>query len=144
MNIMKIFESKLANRIAVSKWIGALFWILWLIFLPVFFPNGTMMFGWGIFAWYITLGGIIWMAGLVRRHPVFDFKIPAWIRWGLIWAWMCFVLALLSYNQLESLFVWTSWEWHSPFWLIIEWIFFWIICDVIATKICGDGKKLLK
>ena len=139
---MKLFESKLLNRIALWKTIGFVFWLAAFCIMPFYFTEATPMLQWGLFLWYITLWSFIWWFGVWTKHPLFPVNYI--FRWILIWAWMNFVLALFMYDNLVVLMASTDFAWWSPFWIVLEWAFFWLIADFITTKKFWDGKELMK
>jgi len=141
---MKLFKSKLLNRIALWKLLGFIFWLWAFFIMPIFFTEATSMLSWAILLWYITMWSFIWLIGVFTEHPLCKKKIPSWIRWLYIWAWMNFVLALFMFDSLSLLMIDTAFEWLSPFRIIIEWWFFWMITDIIITKNIWEWKKLLK
>lgn len=140
---MKICKSSFANRIAFAKIIGLFFWILWFVLLPFYFPNVSTLFSWWVLFWYATIGGIIGLMWVMTKHPIFGFRLYPFVRGGVIWWWMCFIFALIAYNDLVLLMQWTFWEHYSPFWIITEWVIVWGIIDSVTTKCCGEWKKLL-
>ncbi len=141
---MKLFETKVAKRLSIAKWIGFLFWLSGFIFLPIF-GEVDMMFRVAILLWYTTLWWLIWVFGYMDKHPIFsNWNLPWYFRWTFLWAWMNFVLALFWYNNLVSLMQWTCLEWWSPFWIILEWAIIWMIIDYFATKFGGEWKELIK
>ena len=141
---MNLFKSKLMNRIALWKTIGFIFWLAAFILMPLFFTESSEMLKWALFLWYITLWAFVWVFGVWTKHPFFSFSIPYWFRWVWVWAWMNFLLALFIYNDLVLLMSTTSFAWWSPFWIVLEWAFFWLIVDFIATKYIWEGKELMK
>lgn len=139
---MKLFKSKLANRLAISKTIWLVFWWVLFFMIPSLFGEQDLFLRFGTWAWYITLGWIIWLMGIMDRHPAMNFAMPFWIRWLFIWAWMNFVLVLFVYDNMNTLMLGTAWEWLSPWWIVLEWALFWIIADYFATW-AWEWKELL-
>jgi hypothetical protein len=141
---MKIFKTQIAKRIAIWKNIGLIAAILWLIAIPYVFTQVENMLMISLSLWYITLWAIVWVFGVWNEFPLFQIKIPYWIRWILVWAWMNFILVLLIYNDFITLFSGSIVEWWSPFWMVLEWAIFWLVVDYIATKYCWDGQELIR
>jgi len=140
---MKLFESKLINRIALWKFVGFIFWLGGFFIIPLFFSEASLLLSWAILLWYISLWAFIWIFGIWTEYPLFSFKISFWIRWLWLWAWMNFVLALFMYDNLTILMINTAFDWWSPFWIVAEWAFFWLIVDFITTKYIWEWKDLL-
>ncbi len=142
---MKIFKNKLANRLAISKSLGFLIWLLGFFCIPYFFADADIYFKLAILFWYTTFWGIIGLMGVMSKHPAIEgFKLPWWFRWIFIGAWLDFVIALFMYHSLDAMMVWTMFEGWSPFWIVAEWAIVWFIIDWITTAVAGDGKKLCK
>mgnify|MGYP006939811604 CR=1 FL=1 len=141
---MKLFKSKLANRLAIAKTIGFVFWLLGFFLMPVVFNETDLMLRFAFLAWYTTFWVIIWLFWIMKKHPVINMPTPFWFRWIFMWAWLNFVLALFMYDRLVLLIQGTTWEWMSPFWIILEWLVIWLIIDYFATKFGWEGKELLK
>ena len=138
------FKSNLANRIATAKTIGFIIWLIAFFLLPVLYGDIDLMLRFWILFWYATLWWIIWVFGIMNKHPVFPkWKFPFWFRWIFLWAWMNFLLVLFAYNQIAEIFQ-TLWYNCSPFLVILEWAIIWLIIDFFATKSGWDGKQLLK
>ncbi len=140
---MKLFESRLLNRIAIWKTIGLIFWGSAFFLMPLVFTEADTLLRFGLLFWYITLWAIVWIFGVLDKHLVLNIPIPFWIRWAFIWGWMNFVLALFMYNKLNMLMLGTFLDWYSPFRIIAEWMLFWFIVDLIATKSIWEGKRLV-
>lgn len=142
--IMDLFKNKVLNRITIWKSIGFVFWIIGFFVMPLVFTEAPLMLRFALFFWYTTLWAVIWIFGIWNNYPMFNITIPYWLRWAFIWAWMNFVLALFMYDILIGLMMWTFLEWFSPFWIVIEWLLFWFIVDLVATKYVWEGKELIK
>ena len=142
---MKLFASKLAVRLTIAKTLGFVFWLLGFILLPLLLNEPSIIFRLAILFWYTTLGGFLWIFGLINKHPSFtNWKFPFWFRWIFLWAWMNFVLVLFIYDRLNIMILWTVFEWFSPYRLILEWAAIWLIIEYFATKFWWEGKKLIK
>ena len=141
---MSLFKTKFSIRLAIAKTIGFIFWLIWFFILPIMFGEKDLMLRLAILFWYTTLWGIIWIFGIMDKHPVLNFSMPFWFRWSLMWAWMNFLLVLFIYDRFVLMMQGTIIDWISPFWIIIEWVIIWIIIDFFATKFAWEGKKLVK
>jgi hypothetical protein len=140
---MKLFENKLANRLAVSKSLGFLFWLVAYCTIPYIFPDADMYLRLAILFWYTTIWGFIGLMWIMNVHTALKwFKMPWWFRGVFIWAWMNFVIALFAYNILWDMLSWTSFAWYSPFWVVLEWAIIWLIIDLVATKTVWEGREL--
>lgn len=140
---MNLFKSGLANRIAIWKIIGIIFWWIAFLVLPFIFRDADLFLRIAIWLWYISLWWIVWFIGIMDKHPILNFSILFWFRWAFICAWMNFVLVLFMYDKLIILIQNSILVWFSPFWIILEWLIFWLIVDIIATKVAWEWKKIL-
>ena len=140
---MKI-KSKLAQRIIIWKAIWTIFWWIAFFCVPNIFPSADLFLRFWIWLWYITLWAWVWFFWIMRYHPFLKISMPFWFRWIVLWWWLNFVLCLFAYNNLIVMMHWTILEWYSPFWIVVEWMIFWLLTDYIATKIAWDWKDLLK
>lgn len=141
---MKLFESKFANRIAISKTVGIIFGWIWFFVIPKIFSNADLFLRFWVWFWYISLWWVIWLMWIMKKHPVLNLHMPFWFRWAFIWAWMNFVITLFIHDKLVFLMTWTFFDWYSPFWLVVEWIIFWVLTDFLATKYAWEWKTLIK
>lgn len=141
---MKLFDSKLMNRLAVWKTIGFIIWLVAFISLPLVFNWTDYMLRFALLFWYTTFWVIIWVFWVWVQYPIFKIKISYWFRWAFMWAWLNFVLAMFMYDKLALLMQWTSFAWYSPFWIVLEWLILWVFIDYIATKCVWEGKELMK
>lgn len=141
---MKLFDSKLMNRLALWKAIGFAVWLVAFFMIPIVFSDADLMLRLAVLFWYTTLWALVWIFWVWDHYPIFDLKVPYWFRWVWLWAWMNFVLALFMYDKLTLLMQWTFLEWYSVFWIVLEWAIIWLVVDCIATKTIWEGKELLK
>jgi len=140
---MKI-KSKLIQRIIIWKAIWAIFWWIAFFVIPYIFNDVSMFLRFWVWLWYITLWAIIWIFWILTYHPYLKLSINFWFRWIFLWWWMNFVLCLFAYKSLVDMMKDTVFNWYSPFWIIVEWMIFWIITEFIATKISWEWKDLIK
>ncbi len=139
----KLLKSKVAKRMATAKTIGFIFGLLGFFLMPYFFVEADMYFRVAMLLWLTTLWGLVWLFGYMDRHPVFvNWKFPFWFRWIFIWVWMNFMLVLFIYSDLVTMMNGTSFEWWSPYWIMVDWAFIWLIADYFATKFGWEGKEL--
>ena len=140
---MKLFEQKLMKRLSITKGLWLLFWLAAFCFLPMYLNEPSVMLRVWFFFWYLTLWWIIGIFWLMDYHSVIKMKLPWWFRWIFMWWWMAFLLVLFIYDDIALMLVWTAFEWMSPYYFILEWVFFGLIADYFWTKFGGEGKKLL-
>ena len=147
---MKIYNKRLAKRIAVSTALGAVFGFLCfagfssnpdmpaeLAKLQAWSWSNPMM--WSTVANRYALGFVVGIAGLVTVHPVFGFKFPPLLRGagiGFLISLSMALGALIGGNQEAS---------HSAFWIVLfAGIVIGAIIDFITTKVAGEGEYLQK
>jgi hypothetical protein len=140
---MKI-KSNLVKRIAIWKAIWLVFWWIAFLLIPSIFGDADLFLRFWVWLWYITLWALIWIFWVMNYNPLLKISMPYWGRWILLWWWMNFVLVLFIHDKLISLMQNSILQWYSPFWLIIEWMIFWLITDYFATKYIWEWKDLLK
>ena len=139
---MSAFKSPMAKRLAISKWIWFIIWLIAFVVMPMFFNGTDLYIRFWVWLWYISFWAIIWVFWVMRKVPVLNIPFPYWFRWIVLWAWLNFVLAFFVREKFMMLMIWTAFEWLSPFWLVLEWIIFWLLIDFFATKYAWDWKKL--
>ena len=139
-------KRSLITRIAAGKTAGFLFGAAGFFLLPLLWPDVSWTFRWGILFWYITLGAIIAMFGMMTWHPILRFPMPWWFRGLFMGAWMNFLLVLFMHSELASMM--TAWPgptsfFSSPYWMVLEGAIVGMIIDFVATKFVGEGTSLL-
>ncbi|MFK7780553.1 MAG: hypothetical protein QM490_05470 [Candidatus Gracilibacteria bacterium] len=132
------------NRITIGKTVGLIFGGVAFFLLPLVFIEIDILFRVAIWFWYISLGAIIGLFGIMDRYVIFNFSIPFWLRGVFLGAWMNFVLVIFLYNDLVILMQGSYFEGYSPFLIIVEGMIFGLIVDFLATKFVGEGSELLK
>jgi hypothetical protein len=139
-------DPSLVTRIAVGKAVGLGFGLAIFLMQPYFVPDADPMLRWGLLLWYLTLGALIGVAGVLDRHPALDLPFPWWLRAPLLGAWMNFVLALLIHHQLiefsEALFGIGSLL-TSPVWFVVEGAVVGLVIGFAATRAGGEGPETL-
>lgn len=139
-------RNSLVGRIAVGKLIGLIVGGLAFFMIPSFFPEADLWLRWGIWMWYITLGALIGIFGVMDYHPVLKFSMPFWFRGVILGAWMNFVLVLLLYPQLVVMlqdFTFGGVAFANPFWFVVEGAILGLIMDGLATKYGGEGAGIV-
>lgn len=135
-------KPSLVTRIAVGKAVGLLFGVAGFLAIPGLLPEATEMLRWGVLLWYVTLGGLVGLSGVIDRYPLLGVPIPWWLRGPLIAAWMNFVLTLLMYPPIrafsEALLGLDGWL-ASPFWFVAEGAVVGLVIGYAATRAGGEG-----
>ena len=132
------------NRIAIGKTVGLAFGLIGFITIPVILWDVDMMLRFAFLLWYITIWAIVWVFWVMDKHPVLNIRLPFWVRWPIVWAWLNFILVLFIYDIFTIIVEGTIMAWLSPYCLVVEWAIVWLIIDFIATKYAWEWKKLLK
>jgi hypothetical protein len=112
--------------------------------IPHILIQADLMFRFGILFLYTTIWAFIGLFWIMDKHPMFNCKMPFWIRWPLVWALLNTIIVLFSYTIFQTLMVWTLIDGYSPFWFALEWAILGLIIDFITTKYCWEWKELLK
>lgn len=141
---MSMFKNKLGSRLALSKSLWFVFWLVGFFSIPYFVETSDLFFRIWILFWYTTLGVFVGLMWIMDKHPVLNCSMPFWIRWLLIWAWLNVVLVFFTYDQLTMFIEGTMFAGYSPFWFALEWAILWLIIDFFATKYVWEWKELLK
>lgn len=139
-----VTQPSLIRRIIIGKTIGFLVGLMGFLSLPLFYPDVTDMFRWGILFWYITLGAIIGVFGVINYHPILKVPLPWWFRSSLLGAWMNFILVLFVYQQMQEMMLYFFGKpsmWTSPFWFVLEGAFVGLWIGYLATRLAGEGKE---
>jgi hypothetical protein len=133
------------GRIVIGKSIGFAIGLLIMLALPTFDMPIVSMFGLGTLLMFILMGAMTGFMGLFDRHPLFQFKLPWWIRGGAIGFVFMLMYILLTYNTFipfmqSSLVSWTGLS--SPFWALIDGTVIGMLMSFVETKFAGEGKDL--
>lgn len=103
------------------------------------------MISWGILLWYPMVGAMIWLAGVMDKHPLL-WKMGIW-RGIMIWAFMNFLFVLLAADSVLPLLsnFWLDFTLVVLFWAaVLEWAIIWWAIDWFVTARFGEWKKLMK
>jgi peptidoglycan/LPS O-acetylase OafA/YrhL len=124
---------------------GLVLGMLTIIILPMLGMPGLSMFGYGIVLLYVLMGVMIGLMGRFERHPFLGFQLHWWMRGPAIGMVFMIVLVLLGYEEISvimesSLVSWTGLT--SPWWGLLDGIFYGGLMGYLETKIAGDGNKL--
>lgn len=134
-------------RFEVGKIVGLLFGLAGFILTPYFLPDASMLFRWGILLWYVTVGGIVGIFGVLTYYPVPKLAFPWWAGAAFVGAWMNLVLTFFIYDAMQSMMVALFGEGGtltSPFWFTAEGAIVGIIIGYFATRFGGEGKETLR
>ena len=113
-------------------------------------PELSLYTAGGIILWFTLQGGVIGMAGIFTRHPLFkSWSFPAWFRGAMLGMGMHLVLALLLFSQIpwETLpLTWFGYDFLDLIWLwiAVEGALLGLLWDVLITATTAEGKKLTK
>jgi hypothetical protein len=132
----------LITRIAYGKLTGLVFAGVGLLIIPQVFPELTTTIKLGFVLYYITLGALIGLFGVLTYHPTVNMQMRWWFRGPAIGAWMNFILVLFIYDQMAPMMVRTFGAGSvlaSPWWIILEGALFGLIADFICTRFAGEG-----
>ncbi len=133
----------LTRRIAVGKLAGAAIGLIAVVALPVLAPEADPMLRWGILLWYVTLGAIIGVFGVVTRHPVLHVPLPWWLRAPVLGAWMNFVLVFFAHDAFRAVLATIFGPESgitSPFWFVAEGALVGLLIGWLATRFGGEGR----
>jgi len=133
----------LVNRIIIGKTIGFVAGLLVFFLVPMLGANLELKFGLGLILFYTTLGVLTGFMGLMDRHPVFDFKMPWWLRGLAMGLGLHLMLILLAYDQIlvmtHSLNILGI---TSPWWALADGAILGLVMAWAETKFAGDGAHL--
>ena len=136
----------LMTRIVIGKTIGFVIGLIGFTMLPLVVPDPGWMLRLGVLFWYITVGAIIGVFGVVTWHPILKIPFPWWFRAPVLGGWMNFVLALFAYDKMQlvidSMFG-TDGFIRSPFWVIAEGMLVGLLIGYFATKFGGEGAAIV-
>ena len=96
---------------------------------------------WSIIYNRFLIGVVIGLAGFMTKNPIFNFKIPAWLRGIKIGILVSVPMAInsLMIPNMESSELW------KIFWMtILAGAIYGLIIDVVASKFGGQGKELIE
>lgn len=133
----------LVRRIAIGKSIGLLVGVIGFFTLPLISPDSGLMLRWGFLLWYVTLGAIIAIFGIMDRHPFLAMPMPWWINGPFVGGWMNFVLAFFGYDTIARMMLdvfGPGAAVQSPFWIVLEGAVFGLLVGYAAARFGGEGK----
>ena len=130
------------GRVAIGKIVGLILGALIFFGSPALGLELSTHFGLGLWLFYIILGALIGLIGIVDHHPIFKFKMPFWLRGAVMGIFMHLMLVLLCYHQMMAVMeldLVQSMGIQSPFWILIDGAILGILIDWTATRHAGDG-----
>ncbi|MAZ29758.1 hypothetical protein CL655_00540 [bacterium] len=136
-------QHSVTGRLAVGKTIGFLVGGVLFFLLPALGASVGVQYLLGLWLTYIMMGAVIGFMGVMTEQPVLHFKMPFWLRGGIIGGSFHLLLVLLSYEAVMSLMQLPAVAWlgfTSPYWIIIDGIVLGILMGWAATKISGEGE----
>ncbi len=134
------------TRVVIGKGIGFIIGLIALIALPYFIADVSWMLRLGILFWYITVGAIIGVFGVVTWHPIVKLPMPWWFRATLVGAWMNFVLTFFAYDDLQAAMLQIAGNvgvLGSPFWFTLEGAIVGYIMGFFANRVGGKGPLIV-
>ncbi len=141
-----MFKMKsLTGRVFVGKVVGLVVGLIVMVFLPMFGYPIFSMVGFGTLLMFILMGAMTGFMGIFDRHPIFDFKMPWWLRGALVGIAFMLMYILLNFDELENVMESALISWmglKSPFWALIDGVFIGGIMSYAEDKIAGKGKDL--
>jgi hypothetical protein len=137
----------LITRIAYGKLTGLVFAGLGIFIVPQLFPDLTWLMLVAFLLYYITLGAIIGLVGVLNYHPMINLPLRWWLRGPLIGAWMNFILTLFIFDKMAGMMTQAFGAGSilsSPWWFVLEGALFGLLVDFICTKFAGEGAETVK
>lgn len=90
----------------------------------------------------ILMGVTIGFIGILDEHPVFNFKMPFYLRGAIVGASFFLLLPLLAMDEMQAFMQLEIVQWFgltSPWWVVLEGAFWGIVVSWITTRLCGEG-----
>lgn len=128
------------KHVAAAKWTGLAIGALGFLAFTMVIGAGPGYLRWVIPLWYLTLGGIIGVAGWVDRIPLFNWPLPPLVRGAAFGAWMNLLGALFAWPEIAaalSALPGLPAGLASPWIIVIEGAIVGAIIDIVATRISG-------
>ncbi|MBU2158608.1 hypothetical protein KJ848_00260 [Patescibacteria group bacterium] len=134
-----------AGRVFIGIGVGFIVGAAVMLSLPMFGFPLVSMFGFGTLLMFMLMGIVIGFMGLFNRHPLFNFRMPWWIRGLMVGFVFTLMYVLLSYGSLvvvmqSSLVSWMGLT--SPFWALLDGICIGLLMSGLETKFAGEGPQL--
>lgn len=135
-------QEVLIYRVGIGNGVGWVIGFIAFVSMPYFVADTNLLFRTALFVWYPTVGVMVGLFGVFKRHPIFKFSMPWWLRGALVGAWMNFVLTLFIYDTLSVIVAAILGEYSrytSPFLMVIEGALVGMLIDYVVTRNAGDG-----
>lgn len=133
------------NRFIIGAMIGLVAGLAVFFVVPLMGAVLALKFGLGLVLFYVLLGGFIAFVGMFERHPIFNFKMPWWLRGVAIGLVFHLMLILLSYDQITLMVQQMDFlGMRSPWWALIDGVLLGLIMAFTETKLAGEGQLPLK
>lgn len=139
-------KSSLTTRIGIGKLVGLVVGLIGFFVLLQIYPDADWHLRWGILLWYVTMGAVIGMFGVVTWHPVLRLPMPWWVRAPIIGAWLNFVLTFFAYRDMQAIMAAVfgpDGALSSPFWFVLEGAIVAAVMGYCATKLGGEGRATI-
>ncbi len=138
-------KHSVTNRIIIGKSIGFVVGGLVFFLFPMFGIALDMKFGLGLWLFYILMGVLTGLMGIMDHHPMFKFKMPFWFRGIVIGLSMHLMLILVTYDQMAALTVaFDVFGMQAPWWCLIDGAILGLIMGWVETKFAGEGNLPLE
>ena len=132
----------LLTRIAIGKGVGFILGLIGFFLLPSFWPEAGMHFRIGVLFWYVTVGAIIGVFGVLTWHPIFKMPFPWWVRAPIIGAWLNLQLILIAWPQMQAMIsavFGSDGMIVSPYWGVLEGAVVGLLMGFLCTRFGGEG-----
>ncbi len=135
-----VFSKVIVKRMAISLFLGVLFWLLCAYLASSWagenYWGGAIM--WNIIFNRILIGFVIAILGLITIHPLFWFRMYPFLRWAVAWAIISIDISfwafIMQMQNASSIAIMT----------IIAWAIYGMIIDIVATKCAWEGEEAFK
>jgi hypothetical protein len=129
-------------RITYGKTIGLVLSAAGILLFADWFPGMTLAAKWGFIFYYIMIGALIGLTGIMTYNPVIKMPMPWWFRGPWLGGWMNFILMLFIYDDLATMQAQVFGAgalFSSPWWFVFEGAIIGLFMDFICTKFAGEG-----
>jgi len=133
------------TRSALAKGLGFLVGLFGFFGTRVISPNADPLFAWGIFALFISIGGIVGVIGIIKRIPLLNVPLPPVLRGGAMGAWFTFLCVIFGYDMINVAMQDISYLpdfMRNPFWMVLDGFFLGAAIDMIVSRVVKDVPDL--
>lgn len=141
-----IQNNSLLTRIFIGKSIGLLNGAIAFAIVPYYIAGATLHLRVGVFLWYITIGAIIAIFGVINWHPILKTPVPWWIRAPFLGGWMNFVLSLFLYESYDIGAAYSYYLGSFPQFataMVLEGMIVGFVIGFFATRYGGEGRDII-